>query len=57
MNKEIMIDVITKLPDDVTIEDIIETLKLIKETMNRIDDFDESTALSTEELKRMIKRW
>lgn len=57
MNKEVMLDVITKLPNDVTVDDIIETLNLIKETMYRIDNFDESKALSTDELKKEIEKW
>lgn len=57
MNKELVLDVITKLPNDVTIEDIIETLNLIKDTTNRIDNFDETKAYSTEELKKEIAKW
>ncbi len=50
--KQVMIKILEKMPDD-----IVETLNLIYELRNRIDTFDRSRALTTEELKREIKTW
>lgn len=55
--KQVMIKILEKMPDDITFDDIVETLNLIYELRNRIDTFDRSKALTTEELKREIKTW
>lgn len=55
--KQVMIKILEKMPDDITFDDIVETLNLIYELRNRIDTFDRSRAHTTEELKREIKTW
>lgn len=57
MDKQIALDLIANLPDDITMEDIVETLKLIKDINNRINNFDRTKAISTEDLKKELKKW
>ncbi len=49
--KQAMIKVLEEMPEDVTLEDITETLNLINELKNRIDNFDKSKCLTTQQLK------
>lgn len=55
--KQVMINILEKMPDDISFDDILETLNLIKELRNRIDNFDKSKSLTTDELKEEIKKW
>ena len=55
--KQAMIKVLEEMPDDVTLEDITETLNLINEIRNRINNFDRSKCLTTEQLKEAISLW
>ena len=57
MDKQIALDLIASLPDDISMEDIVETLKLIKDINNRINNFDRTKAISTEQLKKELKKW
>lgn len=55
--KQVMIKILEKMPNDVTFDDIVETLNLIYELKNRVDNFDRSKALTTEELKKEMQKW
>lgn len=54
--RQVMIKILEKMPDDITIEDILETMNLIHELKNRLDD-DETELTTQEQLKEEIKQW
>ncbi len=55
--KQAMIKILEEMPDDISFEDIVETLNLVYELRNRIDNFDRSKAITTEELKKEMQTW
>ena len=55
--RQIMIKILEKMPEDISFEDIVETLNLISGLRNRIDNFDRTKALTTEELKKEMQAW
>ena len=55
--RQIMIKILEKMPEDISFEDIVETLNLINDLRNRIDNFDRSKALTTEQLKKEKQSW
>ena len=55
--RQIMIKILEKMPEDISFEDIVETLNLISGLRNRIDNFDRNKALTTEELKKEMQTW
>ncbi len=55
--RQIMIKILEKMPEDISFEDIVETLNLINDLRNRIDNFDRSKALTTEQLKKEMQSW
>lgn len=54
--RQIMIK-IKKMSEDISFEDIVETLNLINGLRSRIDNFDRNKALATEELKKEMQAW
>lgn len=57
MDKQIALDVISNLPDDISMEDIIEALYLRVKIGKRIDNFDKSKKISQEDLEKKILEW
>lgn len=55
--RQIMIKILEKMPEDISFEDIVETLNLISDLRNRVDNFDRSKALTTEQLKKEMQSW
>lgn len=55
--RQIMIKILEKMPEDISFEDIVETLNLISDLRNRTDNFDRSKALTTEQLKKEMQSW
>lgn len=55
--KQAMIKILEEMPEDISFEDIVETLNLVYELRNRIDSFDRSKAITTEELKKEMQTW
>lgn len=55
--KQAMIKILEEMPEDVSFEDIVETLNLVYELRNRIDNFDRKKAITTEELKKEMQTW
>lgn len=55
--KQVMIKILEKMPDDITFDDIVETLNLIYKLKSRIDTFDRNQALTTEQLKKEMQEW
>ena len=57
MDKEIALNVISNLPDNVTMEDIVEALYLRLKVGKRIENFDKSKTILHEELKEEVSKW
>ena len=55
--KQAMIKILEEMPDDISFDDIVETLNLVYELRNRIDNFDRNKAVTTEELKKEMQTW
>ena len=55
--KPAMMKVLEEMPEDASFEDIVETLNLVYDLRNRIDSFDRSKAITTEELKKEMQKW
>lgn len=55
--KQIMINILEKMPDDISMNDILETLNLIHELKNRIENFAENETVTQEILKQEIEKW
>ena len=55
--KRVMINILEKLPDDISMDELLETLNLIHELKNRINNADEEDFTTHEELKKEIKTW
>lgn len=55
--KMVMINILEKLPDDISMSDLLETLNLIHELKNRIDNSDEQDFTTQDDFKREINEW
>ncbi len=55
--KQIVIKILEKMPDNISMDSILETLILIYDLKNRLDNFDESQTINHEQLKKEIKEW
>ncbi len=53
--RQAMIKILEKMPEDISMADIIETLNLIYELGKRLESKDDLT--SQEDLKKEIKQW
>ena len=56
-DREKAITVLKELPEDVSLKEILETLNLMFELNNRIDNFDINETVSTDELLKEINEW
>ena len=56
-DREKAIDVLKTLPDNISMKEILETLNLIFEINDRIDNFDINETVTTEELLKEMKEW
>lgn len=57
MDKQMALEVISKLPDNISIEDIVETLYLRINIGKRLDKFENSKVISHKDLKKEIAQW
>lgn len=55
--KEVAIDLIRKLPDDTTLDEIMEELFVRRTIEERLRELDESGGLTHEEVKHRLARW
>ena len=55
--KQTMIKILEKMPDDISMDDILETMILIHDLKNRIDNFNEGEGIKQEDLKEEIETW
>ncbi|MBF0131231.1 MAG: hypothetical protein HQL75_01420 [Magnetococcales bacterium] len=55
--KEHVLEITRKMPEDVTIEDIMARLYLLKKVQKGIDQADQGQMVSQEEAKHRMGRW
>ena len=56
-DKEKVIDILKTLPEDISLKEILETLNLMFEINNRIDDFNIDETITTDELLKEMQEW
>lgn len=57
MDKQIALQVINKLPDNATQEQVAEALIIIFSIMRGLKDFENGNCMSQEDLKEEILKW
>jgi predicted transcriptional regulator len=57
VDKEQIIELVRRLPDDATLSDIVEALYVRQSIENGIAQLDAGEGLSTEEVKQRMSRW
>lgn len=57
MDKQMALDVISKLPDNISVEDMVEALYLRINIGKRLDNFEKSKVISHKDLKKEISEW
>ena len=55
--REKAINVLKTLPENISMKEILETLNLMFEINNRIDNFDIEETITTDELLEEMKEW
>lgn len=55
--KEIAIDVISRLPDETTLDEILEELFVRRAVEERLRELDENGGLSHDEVKQRLSKW
>lgn len=55
--KKEAIDIITKLPDDVSLEDIMYKLYVLDKVKKGQEDIEKGNFVTTEELRKEIETW
>ena len=56
-DKEIVIDALQKLPDDVTLDDIMANLELLAQIREGHSDADAGRVISHENMKHEFRTW
>ena len=56
-DREKAINVLKTLPENISMKEILETLNLMFEINNRIDNFDIEETITTDELLEEMKEW
>lgn len=56
-NKEIMIEAIRKLPDDSSIEEIVEEVVVLAAIQRGVEEADAGRTISHDEVKKRIQKW
>lgn len=55
--KEATLEVIKKLPDDASAEDIMEKVDFVNQVLEGLTDSEAGRTITTEELLKRIKKW
>ena len=53
-DREKAIKVLEELPDDISLEEIVETLYTVLDLKKRLDSIDEDEGITSEELKNLL---
>jgi predicted transcriptional regulator len=56
-NREIVLDLVSKLPDDTSMEDILEKIAFVAGVNEAIDQADRGEVISIDEVRARIKTW
>jgi predicted transcriptional regulator len=56
-NREIVIDLVSKLPEDTSMEDILERIAFVAGVNKAIEEADRGEFVSVEEARRLVKVW
>ena len=56
-DREKAIKVLEKMPDNIPMKEILDTLYNIFDLKDRIDNFDEDDGISSDEFKKEIEQW
>lgn len=55
--KQVMINILEKLPNNISMDDLLETLNLIHELKNRMNISNEQDFITQDDLKKEIETW
>ena len=55
--KELVLDAISELPDDVTLDEIASRVEFLAAVQKGVDQLDRGEAISHEDLKRQLASW
>jgi predicted transcriptional regulator len=56
-NRELVIDLVNKLPEDTPLESIIEKIAFVAGVQEGLDQADRGEGYSLEEIRKMIEEW
>jgi hypothetical protein len=56
-SKEIVIDIVQRLPEELSIAEIVKEIEFVAGIRDAIREFDEGADISAEELMREIPEW
>ena len=56
-NRELVIDVVNKLPEDTPIADILERIAFVAGVNEAIEEADRGDVISLEELEKRVEQW
>jgi predicted transcriptional regulator len=56
-NRELILDVVSKLPEDASMEDILEEIRFVAGVKEAIAESDRGEVVSIEEARRQIRLW
>jgi hypothetical protein len=56
-NRELVIDLVSKLPEDASMEDILEEIRFVAGVKEAIAESDREEVVSIEEARRQIRLW
>lgn len=57
INKQEILEVISQLPDEVNLEEVIEALYVLAKMQQGMKDIKKGQLITHEELKKEVKRW
>lgn len=57
MNKKLLIDVISELPDDASVDDLIERLLFVKSIEDGIKEFENGVYVPQSDIENMVEEW
>ncbi len=56
-NRELVIDLVKKLPEDTSLEDIVREIEFIAGVREAIAQSDREDGVSVDEARRLLKEW
>jgi predicted transcriptional regulator len=56
-NRELVIDLVTKLPEDTSLEEIARQIEFIAGVKEGLEQSDREEGISAEEVRHLLKTW